>query len=154
MKKILFGVLFGLMLSIGAPAQELPDSPTPKVQNPGPAHSDPYAITTHDPFWDTHRPSDKHFWLINTEAYASDLAPLLGGIRCRRIGPEGCSENYGAFYLGWGIGSVIEAAAGTGVYHMCRKDNHNSKKCDIIQHLVTGINLGWGIHEAFTTGRR
>jgi hypothetical protein len=151
MKRIMFGVLFSLMLAVGLSAQSLPEAPTPNHPEAARMYDQTPA---HDPFWDTHRPSDKHFWLINTEAYASDLAPLLGGIRCRRKGPEGCTENYGAFYLGWGLGSALELAAGTGVYHMCRKDNHNNKKCDIIQHLVTGINLGWGIHEAFTNGRR
>lgn len=155
MKRTLLISLLGLMLATVSSAQEvpnvLPDAPVAKVGQTPPSVGPKFS---NDPFWDNHRPSDKHFWLINSEAYASTAAPLLGGLRCRRTGPEGCSENYGAFYLSWGLTSVIEVAAGTGVYHMCRKDNHNSKKCDIIQHIVTGINIGWGVHEALIVGKR
>jgi hypothetical protein len=155
MKNFLCGVLFSLMLSAGLSAQSVPDAPTPKiptdaqVQDRGPAHTNPYENQPHDLFWDNHRPSDKHFWFINAEAYVSTAAPLLGGLRCRhRNGVEPCTSHYGAFYQAWAWTSAIEMVGGTAAYHICRKDNHNSKKCDLIQHVVTALNVGWGIHEA------
>lgn len=153
MKRFLLTTLAVLFLSGASFAQDkqLPNAPIPKPQDT----PSQYHYTAPDPFWQTHRPSDKHFWLINTEAYASTLAPLIGGLHCRRVnGVEPCTEHYGAFYQGWAWGTGIEVAAGTAIYHMCRKDNHNSKKCDFIQHVVTGINLGWGVHEALIRTKR
>lgn len=152
MKKILYGVLFSLMLSIGLSAQSLPDAPTPKIAtdiqiDKGPAHSNPYAIK--DPYWNNHRVDTAHYWEMFGLMGGSVYAHYKGGAICRENnGVEPCTAHYGAFTQTEVVDGIISVGTGAGVYYLCRRDTHNSKWCDLVPSIVIGLNTGWGIHEA------
>jgi len=132
LKKIMLKKIFFLLLlasPVVAQQRELPENPVPKIER-------------------EQKVVDKHFWIVTSVALASNAAPLFGGVHCRDVnGVEPCTAHYGAFYQTWAWTAGISAFAGTGLYHMCRKETHNSLKCDLIQHTITSVNIGWGVHE-------
>jgi hypothetical protein len=152
MKRILLGIAVILLMSFAVNAQtkELPDAPTPKVaaeSKLGPAHTNPYAVK--DPYWNDHKIWTPHALVMEGLMFGGSYANYKGGDICRHNnGVEPCTAHYGAFYQTVTFDAIISISAGTAVYHMCRKDTHNSKWCDIIPSTVIGLNTGWGIHEA------
>lgn len=106
----------------------LPDNPVPKVQK--------------EP-----RTADKKFWLKVAVMGASAGFHTYGGNVCRRNnGVEPCTAHYGE-YRGTEIADYGLTTVFAALYYKCRKDNENSKWCDILPTLIIGGNTYWGRHE-------